>query len=84
MEGAQLIERIREDFDRIAGLSREEGWGHSSHYHVFLLRQLPARCSEALEVGCGTGSFARSLVERCGRVLAVDLSPRMIEVAKSR
>lgn len=32
----------------------------------------------------GTGVFARSLAERCERVLAVDLSPRMVEVARDR
>jgi ubiquinone/menaquinone biosynthesis C-methylase UbiE len=39
---------------------------------------------EALEVECGTGEFARLLAERCERVLAVDLSPRMIEEARAR
>lgn len=77
-------QKVREDFDRIADLSREDGWDHNAHYHPFLLRRLPRRCSEALEVGCGTGAFARSLAERCGRVLAVDLSPRMVGVAKDR
>lgn len=39
---------------------------------------------EALEVGCGTGAFARELAERCARVLAIDLSPRTVEVARER
>jgi len=75
---------VREDFDRLADLSDEGEWDHNAHYHAFLLKQLPSRCSEALEVGCGTGVFARSLAERCERVLAVDLSPRMVEVARDR
>jgi SAM-dependent methyltransferase len=75
---------VREDFDRIADLSREEGWDHSAHYHAFLLRQLPPRLHEALEVGCGTGACARPLAGRSERVLAIDLSPRMIEIAKVR
>jgi ubiquinone/menaquinone biosynthesis C-methylase UbiE len=77
-------DRVREDFDRLAVLSAGSGWDHNSHYHPFLLRQLPGRLGEALDVGCGTGAFARSLAGRCERVLAVDLSPRMVEVAKSR
>jgi len=77
-------DRMREDFDRLAVLSAGSGWDHNSHYHPFLLRQLPERLGEALDVGCGTGAFARSLARRCERVLAVDLSPRMVEVAKSR
>jgi SAM-dependent methyltransferase len=39
---------------------------------------------EVLEVGCGTGEFTRLLAERCERVVAVDLSPRMIETARAR
>lgn len=49
-----------------------------------MLGQLPPRCSEALEVGCGTGAFARSLADRSERVVAIDLSPRMVEVARNR
>ncbi len=78
----QSTEKVREDFDRIADLSQEDGWDHNAHYHAFLLGQLPPRLDEALEVGCGTGAFARRLAERSERVLAVDLSPRMVEVAE--
>ncbi|HUX77203.1 MAG TPA: class I SAM-dependent methyltransferase [Anaerolineae bacterium] len=74
---------IQADFDRIAGLSGG-GWNHNSHYHEFLLRQLPAHCAEALEIGCGTGAFSRLLAKRSDRVLALDLSPRMIQVARER
>ncbi len=84
MNGIQSTEKVREDFDRLADLSDEGGWDHNAHYHGFLLGHLPARCSEALEVGCGAGAFARSLAERSERVVAIDLSPRMIEVAKDR
>ena len=80
----QSAQKLREDFDRLAGLSEVEGWDHSAHYHPFLLGQLPGRLDEALEVGCGTGAFSRSLAERCERVLALDLSPRMVEVARAR
>ena len=84
MEGKQSTEKVREDFDRLADLSDEGAWDHNAYYHAFLLGQLPPRCSEALEVGCGTGAFARSLAERSERVLAIDLSPRMVEVARDR
>lgn len=84
MKPTRDTRKVRQDFDRIADLSGEDGWDRNSHYHAFLLRQLPPRCSESLEVGCGTGSFARSLAGRSGRVLAVDLSPRMVGVAEVR
>ena len=84
MTRIQSTQGVREDFDRLADLSEGDGWNHNAHYHAFLLRQLPPRLREALEIGCGTGAFARSLAERSERVLAIDLSPRMIEVAKDR
>jgi SAM-dependent methyltransferase len=81
MTGPKSI--IQADFDRIALLS-EEGWNHNQHYHRFLLRHVPASCREALEIGCGAGAFSRLLAERCDRVLALDLSPCMIQVARER
>src|ERR1700755_1173990 len=79
----QTPETIRRDFDRVA-LASDERWNHNAHYHGRLLRQLPERCEQAIEIGCGTGSFARLLAERAERVLAVDLSPQMIRLARER
>jgi SAM-dependent methyltransferase len=84
MRDPAYTDRVREDFARLALLSEGSGWEHNSQYHPFLLRQLPERPGEALEVGCGAGEFARLLAERCERVVAVDLSPRMIEAARAR
>jgi ubiquinone/menaquinone biosynthesis C-methylase UbiE len=80
---AELMPKIRTDFDRIALLSRD-GWAHNDHYHDFLLRQLPPHCTYALDIGCGTGAFSRLLASRSDRVLALDLSPQMIRIAKER
>ena len=74
---------VQADFDRIAQLS-QEGWDHNGQYHGYLLRHIPAYCEAALDVGCGTGSFSRLLAKRAGRVVALDLSPRMIDVARER
>jgi len=73
--------QIQADFDRIALLSTD-AWDHNSHYHGFLLKHVPSPCAEALDIGCGTGSFSRLLAQRCKRVLALDLSPQMIQVAR--
>ena len=78
MESSRYMDAVRGDFDRLADLSEEERWDHNAHYHAFLLKQLPERFAGALEVGCGTGAFARSLAERCEHVIALDLSPRMV------
>jgi ubiquinone/menaquinone biosynthesis C-methylase UbiE len=80
---AEPTSTIRADFDCIALIS-QEGWNHNTHYHDFLLRQLPAHLGEALDLGCGTGAFARLLAQRAERVLGLDLSPQMIRVARER
>ncbi len=74
---------LQADFDRLASFDTD-AWDHNSHYHAFLLSQLPARCEAALEVGCGTGELARLLARRAGHVDALDLSPEMIRVARER
>ena len=74
---------VQRDFDRIALLSGE-GWDHNSHYHQFLLRQIPPRCELSLDIGCGTGAFSRLLADRSEQVVALDLSPQMIQVAQAR
>lgn len=79
----QTRESVRNDFDRIAAVPRE-GWDHNAEYQGDLLGRVPARCGRVLEIGCGTGEFTRRLAGRAERVLAVDLSPRMIEVARAR
>ena len=79
----QTLESVRSDFDRIALLS-EAGWNHNERYHSYLLGQLPERCGRALEIGCGAGEFSRLLAARADRVVAVDLSPRMIRLARER
>ena len=74
---------VQEEFDRIALVS-PDGATHNNHYHNFLLRHLPPTCSNSLDVGCGTGSFARRLAERSKHVLALDLSAEMIRIARDR
>jgi SAM-dependent methyltransferase len=74
---------VEKDFNRLALLD-SDGWTHNNHYHEFLLRYAPLNCSDALEIGCGTGAFSRRLAEKADRVVALDLSPEMIRVARSR
>jgi SAM-dependent methyltransferase len=79
---------IQAEFDRIALAERHEatgkGWNHNDHYHDFLLSHLPARIGSALDIGCGTGTFARLLAARANHVLAVDLSAEMLRLARER
>jgi ubiquinone/menaquinone biosynthesis C-methylase UbiE len=74
---------IQADFDGLALLD-EQGWTANNHYHELLMKHVPEKCENALEIGCGTGAFARLLAKRCHRVIALDLSPEMIRVARLR
>jgi SAM-dependent methyltransferase len=75
--------RVRDDFDRIAALP-DDPCDHNVRGHARLLAALPARCGDALELGCGTGAFTRRLAERAERVVALDLAPAMIAAARAR
>jgi len=77
------VETIKADFDRIAMVA-DDGWDHNVHYHQYLLNQIPLPCGTVLEIGCGTGAFSRLLAQRAKQVVAVDLSPQMICLAKDR
>jgi ubiquinone/menaquinone biosynthesis C-methylase UbiE len=75
------VDQIREDFDRIALLAESHG-DVGDTYHGYIQRHLPLHCESALEVGCGTGRFTRLLAGRARKVVAVDLSPQMIRLAR--
>jgi ubiquinone/menaquinone biosynthesis C-methylase UbiE len=79
----RVVSTVEADFDRLALLD-DEGWTANNQYHNSLLRHVPENCENALEIGCGTGAFARVLAKRCRRVIALDLSAEMIRVALSR
>lgn len=78
---SQTVESIRSDFDRIASLP-SEAWNHNSQYHRYLLSHLPAHCDRVFEIGCGAGEFSRVLATRAANVMAIDLSPQMIRMAR--
>jgi SAM-dependent methyltransferase len=77
------MERIRKDFDRIAVLSECDN-SVGGVYDSLLLSFIPAPCSLALEVGCGTGAFTRLLANLADRVTAIDLSGEMVRIARHR
>lgn len=76
------MQKVREDFNSIARFETEK-WNRNNHYHPFLLASLPPNCQNALEIGCGIGTFSRLLATRSNRVTAIDLSPKMIEIAEN-
>lgn len=59
-------------------------YNHNEHYSDLLLRQIPAGCVSALDVGCGDGRFVRRLAHRCnGMVTGIDRDRTMIERARA-
>lgn len=56
-------------------------FNHNDHYHPLLLDLLPPGPGIALDVGCGTGRFARRLAATGMAVEAVDASAAMVEAA---
>jgi 2-polyprenyl-3-methyl-5-hydroxy-6-metoxy-1,4-benzoquinol methylase len=57
-------------------------WDHNAWYQARLLRELPARLDEVLDVGCGAGSFAARLAARARHVDATDRAPHMVALAR--
>jgi SAM-dependent methyltransferase len=75
--------KISADFDRIAKLPADPA-DDTFRYHSWLLARVPPHTREALDLGCGSGDFARLLARRVTRVHAIDLSPQMIAAARAR
>jgi len=74
-------------FDRLA-----EDWDESTDHHPSKLERIVRLLGlepddTILDVGCGTGVMVPYLLERVGengKVVAIDISPKMIEVAKRK
>ncbi|MBW4656215.1 MAG: class I SAM-dependent methyltransferase [Kaiparowitsia implicata GSE-PSE-MK54-09C] len=58
-------------------------WNHNTHYHSYLLRQIPVKVSRALDVGCGLGLFAWKLAERSEFVDALDVNSAILTEASN-
>jgi 2-polyprenyl-3-methyl-5-hydroxy-6-metoxy-1,4-benzoquinol methylase len=56
-------------------------WNHNTHYHDYLLRQLPMKIDRALDIGCGLGMFARKLAQRSEIVDAIDIDSTVLKEA---
>ncbi|MFE3442892.1 class I SAM-dependent methyltransferase [Nocardia sp. NPDC059180] len=56
-------------------------WNHNTHYHPWLIQQVPESARTALDVGCGDGLLAGKLATRCESVLGVDVDGQIIAEA---
>ena len=77
---SESVDRYRADFDRIAAAEPPD------HIEA-VARRITAGVGirqRVLEIGSGTGALARSMARRGALVTAIDVSPRMIDLARSR
>lgn len=72
---------VAEDFDRISALGQSK-WDHNRHYHGYLVKNLPETRNRCLDVGCGSGEFARVLAGSFAEVEGIDLSEGMLKKAR--
>ncbi len=57
--------------------------GRSERIHARMAEQVEAD-DRVLDIGCGTGSLALRCAQRGGRVAGIDVSPRMLDVAREK
>jgi len=74
---AQSFDESAADYDRFASLE-------PSTVVEWLRTQLPPHGQRALDAGCGAGRHTLALADRFDQVIGVDLSRRLIELARQR
>ena len=84
--GAAPFARKARFWDRIAPKYAAEPIADMAGYEATLQRvqALLPPAADVLEVGCGTGSTAMRLAPFTGRMLATDVAPGMIAIARER
>ncbi len=92
-------DRVETYFDRTATQTWERLTSHEKvsriretvrkgrdQMRALMLSRLPQdlRGARVLDAGCGTGAMAAELAQRGAKVIAVDISPQLIDIAKRR
>jgi ubiquinone/menaquinone biosynthesis C-methylase UbiE len=80
---------IRSFFDQCASTGSPEEHGHAPRlleYRLELVRSLarPHPADVVLDLGCGNGHHLLALGPKVARGIGIDISPRMIELARAR
>lgn len=77
VEDPQSFDRFAADYDRFTTLARP--------VHMdWVTRSLPQHGRRALDVGCGSGRFTVILAQRFEQVVGIDISQRLIEIARCK
>src|SRR6266542_1673375 len=72
------------DFDAVAAELAKTPRTRLTPVERSLLNEVPRDATYGLEVGCGDGLVARTLARRGVSMIALDASPKMIDVAQSQ
>lgn len=79
------VEQVARDFDAIAAALEEAPRRERlTPAERALLRYVPPHATTCLDAGCGDGVLARAAARRGLGVLALDISPRMVALARAR
>jgi 2-polyprenyl-3-methyl-5-hydroxy-6-metoxy-1,4-benzoquinol methylase len=79
------LAEITADFDAIAGaLSRTPARRRLTDAEGWLALQIPNGARTGMDIGCGDGVFTRAMAERGLHVAGIDVSSRMIALARER
>jgi SAM-dependent methyltransferase len=68
----------------LAKVNARHPWNHNEHFHGWILRNLPARRSVAVDVGCGKGVLAGKLATQFAQVTGIDRNAGMVAAASAR
>ena len=69
---------------RLDRFNARHPWNHNEHFHGWILRNLPARRSAAVDVGCGAGVLAGKLAAHFEQVTGIDADAGMAADASAR
>ena len=70
--------------EALARLNARHPWSHNEHFHGWILRNLPARRDEAVDIGCGRGVLAARLATCFEHVTGIDADEGMVATATAR
>jgi len=68
----------------LAKINAQRPWSHNEHFHGWILRNLPARRSAAVDIGCGKGVLAGKLATQFAQVTGIDRNEGMAAAASAR
>jgi ubiquinone/menaquinone biosynthesis C-methylase UbiE len=68
----------------LAKVNARHPWNHNEHFHGWILRNLPARRSVAVDIGCGKGVLAGKLATQFAHVTGIDRNEGMAAAASAR